>query len=315
MGKVVIQHWSGVVTATLLCAAVDCACAQDTSARSVRGPADRRDRRAFVRADGGGVSQGAGARQGRRRDSPDDEPSESSGGSCCCARATRATSCGAPSRSVFCARSRSSPTRSVRVVADSGGGVSLDVRTTDEIALVVGIAGGKGHPIVRLAPPWRREPRRRGDLSGRRLARRRRVSRRLRRTLRRQSVPRSTVHADRGGPSESARRRLAGRCAPPVLHRHSAHCVARALRRDRRLRAVRQRHQLEPRAACGAQLFRRRRHRPHRAAGSTEPVRRVDLGRRRAAGARARSRHERRLRARHELGAARSLRRSIASRE
>ncbi len=38
----------------------------------------------------------------------------------------------------------------VRVVADSGGGVSLDVRTTDELALVVGIAAGKGHPIVRL---------------------------------------------------------------------------------------------------------------------------------------------------------------------
>jgi len=36
------------------------------------------------------------------------------------------------------------------VVADSGGGVSLDVRTTDELALVVGIAAGKGHPIVRL---------------------------------------------------------------------------------------------------------------------------------------------------------------------
>ena len=29
-------------------------------------------------------------------------------------------------------------------VADTGGGVSLDVRTTDELALVVGIAGGKG---------------------------------------------------------------------------------------------------------------------------------------------------------------------------
>ena len=38
----------------------------------------------------------------------------------------------------------------IRVVADSGGGVSLDVRTTDEIAIVVGIAGGKGTPVVRF---------------------------------------------------------------------------------------------------------------------------------------------------------------------
>ena len=38
----------------------------------------------------------------------------------------------------------------VRVVADSAGGVSLDVRTTDELAVVVGMAGGKGRPPVRL---------------------------------------------------------------------------------------------------------------------------------------------------------------------
>jgi hypothetical protein len=39
---------------------------------------------------------------------------------------------------------------SVRVVADSGGEVSLDVRTTDEIALVIGGATGKGSPPIRF---------------------------------------------------------------------------------------------------------------------------------------------------------------------
>jgi len=38
----------------------------------------------------------------------------------------------------------------VRVVADSSGEILLDVRTTDELALVVGMAGGKGHPLVRF---------------------------------------------------------------------------------------------------------------------------------------------------------------------
>ncbi len=39
---------------------------------------------------------------------------------------------------------------SVRVVPDSNGGVGLDVRTTDEVALVVGGATGKGTPPVRF---------------------------------------------------------------------------------------------------------------------------------------------------------------------
>lgn len=39
---------------------------------------------------------------------------------------------------------------SVLVLPDSGGGVLLDVRTTDEVALVAGIAGGKGTPPIRL---------------------------------------------------------------------------------------------------------------------------------------------------------------------
>jgi hypothetical protein len=38
----------------------------------------------------------------------------------------------------------------VRVLADSAGGVLLDVRTTDELAFVAGIAAGKGRPVVRL---------------------------------------------------------------------------------------------------------------------------------------------------------------------
>lgn len=38
----------------------------------------------------------------------------------------------------------------VRVLPDSAGEVSLDVRTTDELAIVVGVAGGKGRPLVRL---------------------------------------------------------------------------------------------------------------------------------------------------------------------
>ena len=38
----------------------------------------------------------------------------------------------------------------VRALADSGGGVLLDVRTTDELAIIVGIAAGKGTPVVRL---------------------------------------------------------------------------------------------------------------------------------------------------------------------
>jgi hypothetical protein len=38
----------------------------------------------------------------------------------------------------------------VNVIADSAGGVELDVRTTDELAIVIGIAAGKGSPPVRL---------------------------------------------------------------------------------------------------------------------------------------------------------------------
>src|SRR5947208_5675420 len=38
----------------------------------------------------------------------------------------------------------------VRALADTGGGVVLDVRTTDELAIVVGVAAGKGTPVVRL---------------------------------------------------------------------------------------------------------------------------------------------------------------------
>jgi hypothetical protein len=38
----------------------------------------------------------------------------------------------------------------VGVIPDSSGGVELDVRTTDELALVAGIAAGKGSPPVRL---------------------------------------------------------------------------------------------------------------------------------------------------------------------
>src|SRR5439155_21039198 len=39
---------------------------------------------------------------------------------------------------------------SVRVVADSGGDVALDVHTTDEVAVVLGGAIGRGSPAVRL---------------------------------------------------------------------------------------------------------------------------------------------------------------------
>ncbi len=39
---------------------------------------------------------------------------------------------------------------SVRVVRGSAGGVELDVRTTDEVALVLGVAAGGGNPAVRF---------------------------------------------------------------------------------------------------------------------------------------------------------------------
>ena len=71
--EVIIQHWSGVVTATLLVRGRRLRVRAGNSARAVRRPADRRDRRAVVRADGGGVSARAVARQGRRRDPPNDE--------------------------------------------------------------------------------------------------------------------------------------------------------------------------------------------------------------------------------------------------
>ena len=48
----------------------------------------------------------------------------------------------------------------IRIVPDSGGEVTLDVRTTDEVALVLGAAVGRGQSAGALAARRRREPRR-----------------------------------------------------------------------------------------------------------------------------------------------------------
>ena len=154
----------------------------------------------------------------------------------------------------------------VRALADSAGAVTLDVRTTDEVALVFGIAVGAGNPHFRLlkvgdanlagegsiwpatgATADRFGTGMAGDSSTTSCS-----------AARTSSRPRDTA-----GP----RRRVGDRGDAPVLHRHPAHCVAWSIRRKRRLRAVHERHQLQ----SGIRVrrnFRRRRHRAPRSAGS-----------------------------------------------
>ena len=165
------------------------------SSRSVQRAADRQHHRSFGRADGRRASARAVARRDRRarcirRPSP-----MSSAAFCCSASATGATSCDARSPSVFCARSRSSPRRQSSSVPTPTETVTLDVRTTDEVALVLGGAVGRGSPPLRFFRVGRREPRRARASS---LAADWRdgghVSRRLRRPVHRQPVPRPAVH-------------------------------------------------------------------------------------------------------------------------
>ena len=130
--------------------------------------------------------------------------------------------------------------------------------------------GGRRKSAGALAARGRREPRGRGNLSRRRLARRRRVSRRVRRAfVDNQFLGHPYTLTAEGYQNPLGDEWLVDADAS-VLHRPAALCVARARGCDRRLRAVRERHQLEPRDSGLAQLFRRRRHRAHRAAGTTE---------------------------------------------
>ena len=86
------------------------------------------------------------------------------GASCCCSEGDAATSFGAPSRSAFCARSRSSPRRRCAAVPDSAGGVSSTFGRRTKSRSCSDVAGGQGNPARALRPRGRLEHRRRGHL-------------------------------------------------------------------------------------------------------------------------------------------------------
>ena len=166
----------------------------------------------------------------------------------------------------------------IRVVPDSGGEVTLDVRTTDEVALVLGAAVGGGSPPVRLlrvgdanlggegiflAGVWRDGGAFRDGFGGR--------------FVDNQFLGRPYTLTAEGYQNPLGDEWLVDLTHPfyTDLQRFAWRGRSGALRR---LRPVSERHQLEPRDSRLAQLLRRRGHRANRAAGTVESVRRLDLG-------------------------------------
>ena len=167
----------------------------------------------------------------------DDEPDSHSPLPAAVTKATRATSCGGQSQSAFCARSRSSPRRRSPFPTRAAESRSL-VETSDEVALVARRRDGAGHPPFACSAWATRTSSGEGIYFAGDWRERRRVSRRVRRALRRQPDVRPSVHVQRAGLPKSAGRRGQLDASHPFYTdiQRFAWRVQRGC--DRRLRAV-----------------------------------------------------------------------------